>query len=109
MEEIFNNELPKNPIDKLLDENDSDNIILYDGENEPFEFEQIAVVPYKDEIYAIMRPTFEVEGMEDDEAIVFLIGGDEEESYLVTETNEEVIDEVFAAYYRLLDEAEGGE
>ena len=46
----------KNPIDMLLDENNSEPIVLYNEKNEPIRFDQIAVVPLKGETYAILKP-----------------------------------------------------
>lgn len=34
-----------NPIDQIFDENNNDNIILYNENDEPMEFMQIAVIP----------------------------------------------------------------
>lgn len=49
-----------------------------------------------------------MEGVADDEAIVFVVEYDEDgNSYLVVETNEEIAIKVFDKYYQLLDEAEG--
>lgn len=95
----------RNPIDAILDENDIDPIILYDDKNNPVEFEQICLVPIKDIIYTILRPTAPLEGLGEDEALVFQIIEDEMEDSLIIITDDKIIDEVFAVYNKLLDEA----
>ena len=42
------------PIDMLLDENNTENIKLYNEENQEVEFEQIALIPIEDKTYAIL-------------------------------------------------------
>ena len=39
------------PIDMLLDENNTDNIKLYNEDNQEVEFEQIALVPIEEKTY----------------------------------------------------------
>lgn len=92
----------KNPIDQLFDEENSENIVLYNDQNEGVEFEQIAIAPWRGKVYAILRPVMEIPGVADDEAIVFLI--DEENETLSIVDNEEVIDGVFEVYYEMLRE-----
>ena len=81
-------------IEKLLDENNDENLFLYDENDNAVEFEQVAVIPYCEKVYAILSPVQKIEGVADDEAFVFVI--------------EEIIDAIFVEYYKLLDEANGG-
>ena len=60
-------------IEKLFDENNTDSIVLFDENGESVEFEQIAVVPYKGNVYAILKPVREMEGIAEDEALVFSV------------------------------------
>lgn len=94
-----------NPIDALFDQNNTDNIVLYNEKDEPVEFEQIAIIPQDDKVYAILRPTQKVEGVADDEAFVFEVVEDEEngDTIMLVE-DDKVIDEVFASYNKLLNE-----
>ena len=94
------------PIDMLLDENNTDNIKLYNEENKEVEFEQIALVPIEDKTYAILKPVENIEGIADDEALVFVIEEIEDEDCLVIVDDEKIVDEVFKEYYDLL-KAEG--
>ena len=42
-----------NAIDALLDENNTDNVTIYDENDKPYEFEQIAIIPHKERLFAI--------------------------------------------------------
>ena len=71
-------------------------------------FEQIAVIPKVEELYCILKPVEPIDGLEEDEALVFKILENEEgDASLMLETDEDVIDEVFNVYYDLLDEEDG--
>lgn len=93
------------PLEKLLSEDNSDPITLYDEENNALTFEQIAVIPYADALFAILRPTVTPDGMAEDEAFVFLIS-EEEDGGLELVTDEETAAAVFAVYDTLFDEEE---
>lgn len=94
------------PIDMLLDENNTDNIKLYNEENEEVEFEQIALVPIDERIYAILKPAATMEGVADDEALVFGIEEIDDEDCLVIVEDDTIVDKVFEEYYKML-KAEG--
>ncbi len=95
-----------NPVDMLLDENNTDNIVLYNEENEAVEFEQIAVIPVGLQTYVILKPVTPIEDMGEDEALVFSVDEWEGESELTVVTDEEIVDLVFARYYEMLEEDE---
>ena len=95
-------------LDTLLDEENNDPIILENERGEKIVFEQIAVIPKVEELYCILKPVEPIDGLEEDEALVFKILENEEgEASLMLETDEDVIDEVFNVYYDLLDEEDG--
>ncbi|MDD4111005.1 MAG: hypothetical protein PHS54_05625 [Clostridia bacterium] len=94
-------------LDILLNEDNDDPVTLYDENEKAVKFEQVAVIPENENIYAILKPLDEMEGVSDDEAIVFLVDFDEEgHSLLTIEQNEETAIKVFDKYYTLLDEEE---
>lgn len=98
----------ENAIDALFDQNNNDNITLYNEKDEPVEFEQIALIPLDDIVYAILRPVKEIEGVAADEAFVFEIVEDEETGdALRLVEDDKIIDAVFADYNKLFDEAQG--
>ena len=97
-----------NIIDQLLDPNNDENIVLYDEDNNPVEFEQIAIIPKDDSVYVLLAPVTPMEGVGEDEAVVFVIEEDEEgEALLSIVMEDDVIDSVFAEYEALLDEEDG--
>ena len=94
-----------NIIDQLLDPNNDENIVLYDEDNNPVEFEQIAIIPKDDSVYVLLAPVTPMEGVGEDEAVVFVIEEDEDgEALLSIVMEDDVIDSVFAEYEALLDE-----
>lgn len=98
-----------NPIAQILDETNIDNIILYNEKNEPFEFEQIAVIPLDEEdgsqkLYAILLPVTKLPGINEDEAVTFEL--DEAEGVIKVCDNDEIIDKVLKEYEKLLEESE---
>ncbi len=86
-------------IEKLLSEDNFDNIVLYDDEDNELEFEQIALIPLDEALYAILKPAKEMEGVGEDEALVFLVNEVEESLDLVVD--EEIGTAVFDLYYAL--------
>ncbi len=95
-------------LDVLLDKDNKENIVLYNEEGDRVEFEQIAIIPIDKEgeerkLYVILKPVDKIEGMADDEAIVFLCDFDEEgETRLTVEVNDDIAKEVFDRYYELI-------
>ena len=102
----------ENVIAILLDENDDRNVILVNDEEEEVEFQQICIVPFNDELYAILRP-LNMKGVDDGGAIVFHICLDEtaeteEEAmangYLEIESDDYIADAVFNEFLTMLEE-----
>lgn len=92
-------------IEKILDENCDDNIILYDEDDNAVEFEQVAVIPMDDSVYVLLVPVDPIEGVGEDEAIVFVIEEDEDNEPLLSIVMEDdVVDAVFAEYEKLVEE-----
>ena len=97
------------PIDCLFDEDNNDPIVMYNEKGEKVEFEQIALIPIEEDIYAILKPTEEMEGIGEDEALVFEIvepDDEDEEEYLNLVSDLSIIDKVFDVYNKLMDEEE---
>ena len=75
------------------------------GKEEEVEFEQIAIIPVKEEVYAILKPVKKIEGLEEDQALVFVLEETEEgEELLNVVEDDEIIDIVFDEYDKLFDE-----
>ena len=60
-------------IEKIFDENNSDPIVLYDENNKEKKFDQVAVIPLYEKVYVILKPLSKIEGVNDDEALVFVV------------------------------------
>ena len=90
-----------NPIDALYDEDNNDAIILFNEKGEEIAFEQIAIIPQGDKVYAILKPIQPLEGVGEDEGLVFLINDDDGILELITD--EKIIDDVFAVYDELVE------
>lgn len=82
-------------------------ITLTTADGEDVDFIEIAVIPYNEKFYAILQPVELLEGMEEDDALVFNVTRTpDDEANFELELNEEAIEAVFEIYNKLLDEAE---
>lgn len=91
-------------MDILLDENNDSPITLYDESDKEVNFDQVAIIPFDEKLYAILKPIDKMENVEDDEAIVFLVEETEDgDASLVIENDEATAIKVFDEYYKLLD------
>ena len=91
-------------LDVLLDENNTAPIYLYSGDNR-IAFEQVAVIPFEDKLYCILKPIDHINGVAKEEAIVFLVSSDNNgDSVLEVETDEDTAIAVFEQYYDLIEE-----
>ena len=91
--------------------NDEDDIVtLVSSEGEEIDFVEIAGIAYQGSFYAILQPVELLEGMEEDEALVFKVtkGKDGEDKFEI-ELDDAIIDAVFDEYNKLLDEADTAE
>jgi hypothetical protein len=68
-------------LERLFDEDNDDNIILFDENGEEIELEQIAAVTHEGQIYAVLH----VVGDPEEEVLVFHINADDEESVTMVE------------------------
>lgn len=92
----------KNPIEQILDENNDENVVLYDDNGKPIEFEQVALIPLDDTdlLYAILIPVTPMQNVEDGEGVLFAI--DEEKGTIDVVNDEKVIDQVLTVYEKLI-------
>ena len=97
----------KNPLEQILDENNNENVILYDADNKPIEFEQVALIPLErtGKLYAIMIPVTPMQGVEEGEGVLFVV--DEIKGDIEIERDDTIIDEVLSIYKTLIEEGEG--
>lgn len=111
--------MPKNEKQKISAEDmivdlipeDDEVITLFDEENKPVNFYQIACVQHNEDIYVMLQPAEEMEGIEDDEvAVLKVLPGEGEEDNFEPVTDEQLLDEIFKAYIKAEEEyAEEGD
>ena len=89
-------------VDRLFDENNDDRIFVKDNDGKEIEFEQVAVVDFEERYYAVLHAVEPIDGVAEDEALVFLI--DEDKDQLVYVEDERVIDGVYEEFCQMLDE-----
>ncbi|MBE6625347.1 MAG: DUF1292 domain-containing protein [Ruminococcaceae bacterium] len=90
-------------------END-DIITLLSDTGEEIAFIEIAGIAHKGNFYALLQPVELIEGMSEDEALVFSVtrGENGEDKFNIV-TDDAIIDAVFEEYYKLLDNLENQE
>lgn len=86
----------RNPFEMLLDENNRENIIFFDAEGNPMEFEQVALIPLEETKYAILHPVNM--GYAKDEVIVYSIGVEGNEYELIEVEDSSLLEEIFHIY-----------
>lgn len=94
------------PADEFAQEGEDDIVTLLTSDGEEIDFVEIAGIAHKSDFYAIMQPVELLEGMGEDEALVFKVSKNQDGSdKFEIELNDEIIEAVFAEYNRLLDNA----
>lgn len=92
---------------ELIDDDD-EIIILYDDDNKPVKFFEVACIEYKGEFYALMQPVEPMEGLGEDEALIFKVREEDEDNDVFEPvTDESVLDAVFNEYLNAVAEADG--
>ena len=87
------------------DEFATDDIVtLRSADGEEIDFIEIAGIAHKGNFYAILQPVELVEGMAEDEALVFLVSRNEDgsDSFSIV-LDDEIINAVFETYNKMLD------
>ena len=85
-------------IDKLLDMEDESNIVLFNEKGEELAFEKICLAPLDDKLYVILRSVQHLEGVGEDEGLVFEVVNEN----LVLINDFEIINKIFDIYFGLL-------
>ena len=96
----------KNPIEQILDENNTENIVLFDDQQNPITFEQVALIPLDrtNALYVILIPITPMQGVNEGEGVLFEI--DEQKQSLEVVSDQQIIDDVLEVYQALLDQGE---
>lgn len=97
-------------LDILLDEDNHDPVTLTCSDGRRVKFEQVAVIPLCGKIYCILKPADKLDGVADDEAMVFRIDEGEDGCHvLALEEDEKMLRAVGKSYYDLLEQHKEGE
>jgi len=92
---------------EIIDEDEV--ITLYDDDGKPVKFSEVACIEYQGEFYALMQPVEPMEGLGEDEALIFKVREEDEDNDVFEPvTDESVLDAVFDEYLKALAEAEDG-
>ena len=91
-------------LDRIYDEENNDVVLLRNENGEDIAFEQIALVPKQESVYIILNPVQPMDGLGEDEGLVFLVNEGLKRFELVVD--EKIIDEVFTVYDQLVEEEE---
>lgn len=84
------------------EEMEDDKITLTNEDGEDEDFYVIAGIEIDDSFYMILQPVELPEGMDEDEAIVFKVSGEEDDESFDLVEDEEILDAVFAEYEKLV-------
>ncbi|MDE6655810.1 MAG: hypothetical protein K2J85_02330 [Anaeroplasmataceae bacterium] len=90
----------RNVIEQILDEKNTSNIKIPGNNGEVFTFEQVALIHLEEASYTILHPI--AKDVLPDDVLVFRIAYANDEASLELEEDDEVIEECFSEYYRLL-------
>lgn len=92
---------------EIIDEDEV--ITLYDDDNKPVKFYEVACVEYKGDFYALMQPVEPMEGLGEDEALIFKVREEDEDNDVFEPvTDENVLEAVFNEYLNAVAESEEG-
>ena len=90
-------------------END-DIVELTTDDGKKLKFYFVGTIEYKGKVYSAFEPAEQMEGIEDDDLIIFELSGDDEETAeLLPVEDEALLDEVFEEFCRALEEEEMAE
>jgi len=81
-------------LSRLMDQENEDNIFLFDEKGNEIELQQVATIMHEDKIYAIMHPLTAAE----DEAVVFLIDPVDEESICIVD-DDKLAEKILEIYH----------
>ena len=87
--------------------NDDEPIELITDDGKKLKFYVVGTIEYKGKNYSAFEPAEQMEGIEDDDLVIFELAGDDEETCeLLPIEDEALLDEVFEEFCRVLEEDE---
>ena len=92
-------------VDVLLDKNNTAPIYFTAADGRMIKFDQIAVIPQQDNLYCLLKPIDKIDGVGDDQVIVFRVDVNSDgNEYIVPEDNEARVLRVYNVYRKLFNE-----
>lgn len=85
------------------EEDELDIVELKNQDGKVMKFSHIGTIEYKEKWYAFFQPAEEIEGVDDEEVVIFEITGDDGDETLVPVEDEALLDEVFAEFVKELE------
>lgn len=87
--------------------NEDDIVELTTDDGKKLKFYLVGTIEYKDKYYSAFEPAEQMEGVEEDDLIIFELSGDDEQTAeLLPIEDETLLDEVFEEFCRILEEEE---
>jgi uncharacterized protein YrzB (UPF0473 family) len=89
----------------VVEETDDEVISLQNDDGKVINFHHVATIDYEDKWYVFFQPIENMEGIEDDEVLVFKLETDEEKNdvFLPVE-DDDLLNEIYAKYVRMVEE-----
>ena len=86
---------------------EEDVIELVTEDGKKLKFYEVGNIEYKGKLYAAFEPAEQIDGIEEDDLVIFELNGDDEETAdLLPVEDEALLDEVFEEFCRVLEEDE---
>lgn len=88
-----------------------DIVELTDDKGNPLKFYHLGTIEFKKSYYAAFQPAEEIDGLEENEMVIFEVKGveDSDESELLPIEDQDLLDEVYEEFCRVMDEIEAEE
>ena len=103
MKDKKNNVVQVDIVDVLLDADNTAPIYMTDNNGKVLKFDQIAVIPHDDDLYCILKPITQIDGVDENEAIVFRVDTDSDgNNILEPEFDEIKAYRIFQEYLKLI-------
>ena len=89
---------------------DEDIVELVTDDGKKLKFYFVGTIEYKGKAYSAFEPAEQIEGIEDDDLVIFELSGDDDETAeLLPIEDEALLDEVFEEFCRVLEEEEAAD
>ena len=89
---------------------DEDIVELTTDDGKKLKFYFVGTIEYKGKNYSAFEPAEQIDGIEEDDLVIFELSGDDEETAdLLPIEDEAILDEVFQEFCRVLEEEEDAE